>query len=142
MSETQELPRWWKLAAFALKAARDLDYQAAGQAGQRIGEDYGYDVIPQVMLAWIDTTISQCGLDPEGKAVAIAWQREDSDVVTAADATPPSVVWAGRLVGARLADDEDMYRAVIASVEDDAQWSRNVAALLTTCGAMLRRAAR
>ncbi|HEX3778486.1 MAG TPA: hypothetical protein VHX38_02385 [Pseudonocardiaceae bacterium] len=141
MSEKQELPRWWKLAAFALTKARDMDYEPAGQAIQRLGEVYGFEVIPQVMLAWIDSTISQCGIDPEGKPVGIAWQREGSEEVTDADSTPPAVVWAGRLVGARLADDEEMYRAVIASIEDDEQWSRNVAALLTTCGAMLRRTA-
>jgi hypothetical protein len=138
MTKTRQLPRWWKLASFALTASRDQDYHAAGQAGQRIGEVYGFDVLPMVMLAWIDTTISRCGLDAAGKAVAIAWQREGDAAITDAASTPPAVVWAGSLIGARLADDEDMYRAVIGSVKDDDEWSRNVGALLTTCGAMLR----
>jgi hypothetical protein len=139
MSETQELPRWWKLAGVALTAARDLDYQAAAHAGERIGEIYGWDVLPQIMLAWIDVTTAKCGFDPQGEAVHIAWQNEDSAEVTDADSTPPGAVWAGRLIGARLADDEDTYRAVMHAVTDDAEWSRNVGALLTTCGAMLRR---
>lgn len=140
VSETKDLPRWWKLAAFALTKVRDQDYEPAAQAAQRIGEVYGFDVIPQVMLAWIDTTSARCGMDAQGKPVAILWQHENSNEITDADSTPPAVVWAGRLIGARLADDESMYRDLIASVQTDEQWSHNVSALLMTCGAMLRRA--
>jgi hypothetical protein len=137
----QELPRWWKLAGFALTCARDEDYQPASRAVERICQVYGPEVLSSVMLAWIDTMISQCGMDAHGWPVGIAWQHQDGGAITDADSTPPAVVWGGRLIGARLADDEGMFRAIYESLETDGQFSSGVSALLTTCGAMLRRAA-
>jgi hypothetical protein len=101
----------------------------------------GGEVIPAVMLAWIDTMATACGFNPKpGQAVGVLWQFDGSDEITDADATPPAARWAGRLVAARLADDQPQFRALINSCGTDEVFSANVAALLTTCGVMLRRA--
>jgi hypothetical protein len=134
-------PPWLGLAAKALTAARDRDLDVAGKALNAIQLRFGGEVIPAVMLAWIDTMATACGFNPKpGQAVGVLWQFDGSDEITDADATPPAARWAGRLVAARLADDQPQFRALINSCGTDEVFSANVAALLTTCGVMLRRA--
>jgi hypothetical protein len=115
------------------------DHEAAHRAVNEIATAHGPESIPQVVLSWIDTMILHCGLEADGSAVGVRWQPEEGGPVTDADQTPAPVVWAGRLIAARVADDEDMYRAVFHSIDSDEDYARGVAAVLSTCGAMLRR---
>ena len=131
-------PPWFRLAANALVSARDKDWDGAVHATSQIAERYGAGHLPQVMCAWIDTMASGCGLDPKGKPIGLLWMHEDTSEITDADDTPPPVRWAGRLVAARLADDETQFRALINACSGDEEWSANVQAVLMVCGTMLR----
>jgi hypothetical protein len=131
---------WVPLAGKALSAARDRDYDRASRAIHAISVRYGEEQIPWVMLAWIDTMATACGLRPQpGAAVGVLWQHESGGAITEADDTPPAVRWAGRAVAARLADDYGQFEALVNSCSGDQEWSANVGAVLDICASMLRK---
>jgi hypothetical protein len=130
---------WTALAAKALFCARDRDLDRALKALNAISVRYGDEVIPHVVLAWIDTMMTQCGLAREAEqAVQVLWRHETSDEVTEADETPPGIRWAGRAIAARVADDRRQYMALVNSCASADEWRQNVVGVLDVCSTMLR----
>lgn len=77
----------------------------------------------------------QLAKDALAAAIREDWfRRVDGDQrVTDADGVPrPEVAWAGRMLAARAAGDEDAWRALLTSVPD-AEFGRHVGALLEMC---------
>lgn len=137
---TPPAPPWLKLAAYALAYARDRRAADAGRAVQAIADQYGAEVIVDVLCVWLDTAISHCGVRADGP-VRLLWQDVETGAITDATGTPRAAVWAGRLAAARLAMDEPQFIALIGSVGSDEEWSANIAAVLDSCGLMMRQAA-
>lgn len=133
---------WTALAAKALTSARDHDVARALKAVNAIAVQYGDQVIPHVVLAWIDTMTIRCGLTRESEQfVQVFWRHESSDVLTDADGTPPGVRWAGRAIAARIADDREQYIALVNSCVSEDEWRANVFGVLDVCSTMLRQQA-
>ena len=107
---------WNRHAAAVLDAARRRDPAATQRAATALITTHGPDVINPVMMAWIDTVIGAQGI-PYGQPGALAFLDTDGGPWTEnADDVRPAVAWAGRLINARIACDEDSYRALIGAV--------------------------
>jgi hypothetical protein len=130
-----------RLAGLALRQAVAGDYTAAGHTLTQLGAG-ARDAIPQVLLAWIDTTAAECGITEYGAAtVGPAWCAEDTgEMVTDADQVDPAARWAGRLFAARIGDDEKTWVALVTSVTSDEEWSAGCAQVLGMAAATIRAA--
>lgn len=136
---------WMLLAGNALGHATARRYVEAGETVKLLVEKCPGCVM-SMMLAWLDTTILHCGLADEfaaarqaGQEILFLWQEDRPGAeITDADHTLPGVVWAGRLLAARLDMDADQWNALINSIGAD-DFSDGVSHLLGMCGAMLRR---
>lgn len=117
------------MAANALRFAVAERYTEAGQALGRINERFGGDGAVQAALLWVDTLIAGLGAT-KNDPVAVAFRNVETGSVHFADGTPPTVVWAGRLIGARLADDEDTFLALINAVGQRAEFGEYIGELL------------
>lgn len=126
---------WAAEALAAFDAAKRGDMKAAANAVETIATRHGGNVIPEVMLAWIDTTICEIGGTRMDVAVRLAFMdTADPDrIIRTADDMHPMVVWAGRLAVARLTDDQAMFTALIESIHTDEEWGRAVLTLLMCC---------
>ncbi|GGM64190.1 hypothetical protein GCM10012275_38420 [Longimycelium tulufanense] len=132
-------PPWYPLAADALLAARDERWHDARQHLQRIADTYGAEVIPDLLIAWIDTMLKHTPGPERAPALGrLGFMDAVSGRIVEAEHVDPAVCWAGRLVFARYLDDQEQFSALIESVDSDQQWSNNVAAILNVCGTMLR----
>ncbi len=133
-------PRLLKLAAAALWAAVAEDWTRANKAAQMIGDEFGGDGVVTAMIGWADTVIAQTpGLVGDGRPVRLAFQQlETGHIDYDAERVPDGVRWAGRLLTARAADDEDAFAALIDSVPDDVTFSRNVGCVLQMAALNLR----
>lgn len=129
---------WVRLASKALTASALADFPTAGKALQALANRHGVDVVPVVLMAWIDTVLITAGHEPGGQPMGVAWMAEETGEIRGADETPPEIRWAGRLFMARTNDDEAQFTALVNSVASDEEWSRNVGAVLNICGAQLR----
>jgi hypothetical protein len=114
------------------------DAPAAHAAASALIAEHGTDVLPQVMLAWIDTALAAMGVARDGRPAQLVF----ADVSTGRCATDaadvsPTVAWAGRLLNARIADDEDSFRALLDAVPDG-QSGVYVNALLDCCAQSVR----
>lgn len=133
---------WNDLAGRALRHGIAGRTDIAHRCVQRLANEYGSDVIPQVLLAWVDTAMLQVW--PDGAPVdvenfgGISFWREGTSEITDADAVPPAVRWAGRFFTARLLDDEDQGRALMGSLASDLEWGQAVAATLNVAAAFIR----
>ncbi|GAA2773028.1 hypothetical protein [Saccharopolyspora taberi] len=136
MTETPALP-WAPLAAEALRAGVAGRWAKAAAAVNRLTDNYGGEVVPNVLCAWIDTALIHCA-PPSGEPVHVAWFNTDTGELGDADDVPPPVRWAGRLVAARVADDREQFTALIDAVRSDDEWSAGCSALLQICALTLR----
>lgn len=132
-------PPWFRQARAAYDAASNLDGGLL-DAGRIIGalvDEHGADVIPDVMLAWIDTALHQSGMIAHhGHVHLLQFTDVTSGREGCADDVNPDIAWAGRLMTARLADDRDVFEALmkVGIVEQDpAVWGRRVLTLLSCC---------
>lgn len=132
---------WIALAGRALVHSAADRRETAVRCVQRIADEHGPDVLPRVMLSWIDTAWARLFPDglPEGylDRPMRFWHVGD-DHTESVDDVPPAIRWAARFVFARLGDDEQQANALIQSVRDDREWSAAVQAVLDVCGANLR----
>jgi hypothetical protein len=112
-----------------LAAALSDDWDGALATLKQINDECGGDGIAVVMIGLCDTVISKLGI-PCGP-VQIEFQAADGDGrVTGADEVQrPEVVWAGRMLGARAADDLDTWNALLVSVPEE-EFACHVGALL------------
>jgi len=128
----KEEGRALQLAKDALAAAIREDWPQVASKLQDIAE-FGPRGLERAMLGFCDTAIARSGVRP-GQPMRIRFRRGDGDQrVTDADGVPrPEVAWAGRMLAARAAGDEDAWRALLTSVPD-AEFGRHVGALLEMC---------
>ncbi len=129
-------PPWFRLAAQSLTETVLKNYDVASQALKELVDEHSSEVLPEVMMAWIDTLLTRN--PPPGTFGGFAFVGEHDRQLNTVDDVPPAVAWAGRLIVARANADEQQLRALIDSVPTDADWARNVNALLTTVAANLR----
>lgn len=137
---TGQQPPWVPMARRALVLAIGNDLRAAAMVTQLMFDVYGKDSLVRAVIGWIDTMlVAQNPLYTPGGAreVALVFRAEGSGELTNLDEVQPEVVWAGRLVSARAADDRDMFNALLDTVPP-AEHGRYVATLLSTIGATLR----
>lgn len=132
---------WIPLAGRALSHSAADRMDVAVRCVQRIASEHGPDALPRVMLSWIDTAWMR--LFPDGLPAGYLdrpmrfWHVGEASTASVDD-VPPALRWAGRFVFARLADDEQQARALLAAVQTDREWSAVVQAVLDVCGANLR----
>jgi hypothetical protein len=141
MIATTPLPGWFKLASQVLTEAVLKNYDLASRAMQELHDTFGPEVVPSVMMAWIDTMLNRVRVPSPDKLAGFLFQDESSPTtINTVDGVPAPVAWAGRLIVARHLDDEAQARALIDSIPTDADYGRHVSALLSTVAANLRMA--
>lgn len=129
MTAPKRDPRVTKIATIALHLAmQDKMREAAGYVERLNGTDGLIDAI----LGWIDTYIAYCHpTHRQGELVRIAWVDVDAAVVHAnADDVHFGARWAGRLIAARAADDQDQFLALLRSLPPGAALGDGITALL------------
>lgn len=143
---TQEIAdraRW--LASAAMTAYMGGAWKTAEKAVQRIGDECGPDGVELAMRGWIDTMAGRLGYRHGPQAVAITFRGLDDggpggDAVSADAVERREVVWAGRLMAARVAMDQDTYVALLNALpHDPAVVGAHVAAVLEMCSLTMRR---
>ena len=123
---------WARHAAAVLHAARRRDPEAMATTARTLIETHGPGVIPNVMLAWVDTVIATQQIKYGNPGRIVFADTDTGHIAHDASEVRPEVAWSGRLINARLACDEDSYRALMAAVPDDAT-SRHITTLLDCC---------
>lgn len=123
---------WRRLASDALRLALERDWPASLDMTQRLSDEFGADGLAQGVLAWIDTALSRAAYDGDGVAIRLRFLDVDTGVESDSDNVTPALRWAGRLLSARAAGDEDAYRALYRSLAG-AQFSEGVGAVLNAC---------
>ncbi|MCP2339221.1 hypothetical protein [Actinomadura rupiterrae] len=129
------------LTSASLTAALASDWHRAMRLLQQVGDECGPDGVDRALLALCDTAIHVSGIVP-GTPVAISWQAVDGDgAITGPDeVTRPEVVWAGRMLAARAADDEEQWDALLAAApEDEIAFGRHAGALLEMSALIIAR---
>jgi hypothetical protein len=133
---------WASLAGKALHHAIQQRTDISYRCINRIAAVYGPEVLPQVLLAWLDTTIGQ--LWPDGppdpeKFGGLVFLDANRNRMQEADETPSGIRWAGRLLTARLLDDEDQALALLHSLHGrEREWAEAVAGVLNICATAIR----
>jgi hypothetical protein len=130
-----------KLAAASLTSARAGDWDRATRLTERIYDECGSAGVLLALRGWVDTLIVHMGHVP-GTPIAIAFQDTESGAITTADDPDvrPEVVWAGRLIAARAALDEETWDALLLAIPRDEQ-GRYIPALLEIVALMTQRKA-
>jgi hypothetical protein len=136
--QTATAPPWAPLASRAFQAAVRDDMWVAARLAERISNEHGADCLVFAVLAWVDN-LWQFVQKPSPEH-GIGFQEATTGRVDGVDDVPPQVAWTARFITARARGDEDMVEALIYSVPDDGQWARNVQALLSSIGLMVRAA--
>jgi len=143
---------WVKWARLALDAEIRQEPLRVKWALETIAKVYPNDT-PAIMLAWIDTGVAALGLDPAKNPTlrarrrlrelaanppAIAFHEIETGSIKHADEVPASVAAAGRLIAARLANDEAQFVAVLASVPEGRELGLVFARVLTAVARWIR----
>jgi hypothetical protein len=124
-----------KIATIALHRAMADDLPGAADYVKRLS---GNDLLTAI-LGWIDTYIvgAHPGYTPGSADIAVAWLNLPTGDVETADEVSPSMRWAGRLIAARAADDEEGFMAVLRSLAEGTELGDGVMALLHVVAASL-----
>jgi hypothetical protein len=141
---TDDVMPWSRQAAEVLHyAIADPSMRRASDTMRALVDEHGHEVVCQVMLAWIDTVNHRYLHAPSGTAVHLFFIQPGTRAAAGADDVHPDVAWAGQVIAARLADDEDSFVALMMAVPDDRAWTDRVYAVLdclsTTVRGILRR---
>lgn len=128
-----------RLAGNALRAAYADNLPLANTIIERIDAECGVEGVTLAILGWSDTLIKRTP-HLTGKPVRLAFMNADSGRVDEnADDVPQEVRWAGRLIAARAADDEQTWNALIDALpRDEAAVGRHVGHLLQMVALNLR----
>lgn len=132
---------WASLAGRALKHAIAERTDIAHRCVNRIVTVYGKDVMPAVLLAWVDVTISQLfpgGPPDPAKFGGIQFFDATRNRMQDVEEAPSGVRWAGRFLTARLLDDEAQALALVAAPASDGEWAECVAGTLNVCATAIR----
>lgn len=130
-----------KLARAALvEAMRTGVTQKVADVVQRIWTETGPDGAYTALMAWCDTVAIQAGVDGS-KPVHIAFQaRETGEITGAEGVTRPESVWAGQMISARVARDQETFEALIYAIPEGRAMGQHVLALLEMCALTIRQA--
>lgn len=129
-------PAWSGLAGRALTLAMSGQTDRAVNVVKRIAIEHGTGQMPWVVIAWIDAMLAaRARIDggvQAGQSVKLGFVHAETGRRDDATGVPLDVAWAGQAIAARAADDEDMYRALVESCDDN-NWGCCVAATLDVC---------
>lgn len=126
--------------ADALHAAMREDYSHAAAILSRLHEDHPHDGIGIAVLVWCDIVGAHLGFTPKPSDEPIMpmfWDIEQERAVVIDDVGNPGIIWAMRLITARLAMDMDGYNALATVVPQD-EFRERLADLLTCCVSTLK----
>ena len=102
------------MAQNALHFAMTEQFDQCSSVLERLAAAYGGDGAIQAALMWIDTLAAKMGHDHTNPMpVALMFKAVETGELDGADDVRPKVAWAGRLITARLADDQDTFIALI-----------------------------
>jgi hypothetical protein len=123
-----ERERAVKIATVALRRAMAGDLEGAARYIERLS---GTDGLLIAIVAWIDTYAARVYPEWEpGGRVAVKWLFTPTGQMETADEVAPSMRWAGRLIAARLADDEAGFYAVLRSAPEGVALGDGIMALV------------
>ena len=108
-----------RLARAALIAAIDQRWNAAERAIQRVSDECGGAGLGEAILAWTDAMIHHATAGQQVPFAPGGMDFADPQTGQLNVELPAEVEWAGRLLAARAAMDQDRYRAVLAELPDD-----------------------
>lgn len=129
------------LCSLVLAAAQADDWDKVSALVTELAGTYGDDGQMTLVYGLADTLGHRLGIGRAGISEVIAplWHERDSGQLTGADEVAPETAWAGRLLAARIAWDRPACDALLGAVPDDATWSRNITALISTVALTLKR---
>lgn len=117
-----------------------------GQAWQALAEDRTEDAarllamiaisgdLARCCLSVIDSTLNHLGLDDADQAPdAVAFVNARTGAIGWADDVTPEVAWSGRLMMARMRDDEETFKAVFDTIPEDGYWINYPLTLMRSC---------
>lgn len=124
-----EYQRGIRLGTEALHAAMREDWDAMKAALEALS---GSDALVVAIMAWCDTLLA---LHPDGpwsgdRPVRVAWLEDGKGPVQHAEDVPPAARWAGQVVAARAALDEDAFCALLGAPAEGADLGSCVVALV------------
>jgi hypothetical protein len=107
-----------EIAGRALRCAVREDWPGAVRALKQLDAGFGAGGMSVAFAGWCDTLISkqrELGIARPGAARPL-WVNTGTGEVGSADDVPAEVRWAGQLIAARAAWDEDAYTALARAV--------------------------
>ena len=111
MSDVEDLnPPWLPAAEAILQAAIDKDLARVAELMDTAVEEHGSAVPSGFPLAWIDALRQRIGV-PVGARVHT--HHRNGDTGQDVRVPPPGVLWASKLITARIARDQQAYHALI-----------------------------
>jgi hypothetical protein len=117
-----------KIAAVALRRAMAGDLEDAAQYVQRLN---GTNGLVLAIVGWIDTYMARIHPDHQpGTPIRLAWLHTPTDQIETADEVSPSMRWAGWLISARAADDEERFYELLRTPAEGTQLGDGIMALL------------
>jgi hypothetical protein len=117
-----------EIAAEALHCAMDRDMPGAAM---HVGRLFGGPGLLVAIVGWIDTYLKR--VYPEhvrGEVLKIVWYDANAEALETADEVSLSLRWAGRLIAARAANDEESFYAVLGSVPEGGEFGDGIMSLL------------
>jgi hypothetical protein len=117
-----------KIATVALHRAQAGDLQDAASYVRRLTGTPGLIV---AIIAWIDTYIARIhpGHQP-GQQIALRWFHTPTDRIETADQVTPAMRWAGWLIVARAADQEERFYELLQTPAEGTELGDGIMALL------------
>jgi hypothetical protein len=134
---TRQHSKPYRLASAALLAAIDEKFPAAARLVQRLYGECGPDSVVDAILAWCDTLHAHA-TDGDMAPLKIRIGHMTLETGEVDKDVPPRIAIAGRLIAARIADDEPGFRAICDEVSSDKEWSQVVCGVLEQAAATIR----
>ena len=111
-----------RLASAAMQAALASKHDSAVSYLQRINDECGGQGLYVALMAWCDAYADHAtGGAPTPARVNMSFIREDTGQLDDenSDRLPPEIRWAGQIVAARAALDQDRFDELITKMPDD-----------------------
>lgn len=135
-------PKLQGLARIALEHAVAARYPKAAAALITLAAEYPNGGAAQAALLWIDRWIEDGGAGPTRRTGSAGPVRllftAPGGASRTADQVTPETAWVGRLITARLADDEAMFAALMSAFNDDTTFGHHMSHLLLTIAGYYR----
>lgn len=125
-----ERERGIRLATDALQAAISQDWDAVKAAMSAMN---GSMALVYAVVAWADWVLAARNggqVAPVTDVIGISWLNTDTGDIETADEVPPEVRWAGQVIAARSAMDEDGFMALLHAPAPGTDLNRCVGQLL------------